>query len=64
MDERNVVVLDQGLLRTRNFEIFEYGSEYFLIFVSRAVHNDPENAPWAVFGFAEVNPTLSVQDLP
>ena len=64
LDERNVVVLDQGLLRTRNFQIFEHGGEYFLIFVSRAVHNDPENAPWAVFGFVEINPTLSVQALP
>ena len=59
LDERNVVVLDEGLLRTRNFQILEHGGEYFLIFVSRAVHNDPENAPWAVFGFAEVNLTLS-----
>ena len=59
LDERNVMVLDGGLLRTKNFQFFEHGDEHFLIFVSRAVHNDPENAPWAVFGFAQVNPTLS-----
>ena len=63
LDERNAVVLREGLLRTRDFQIFEHGGEHFLIFVSRAVHNDPMAAPWAVFGFAQVNPTLNGQDL-
>ena len=63
LDERNAVVLGESLLRTRDFQIFEHGGEHFLIFVSRAVHNDPRTAPWAVFGFAQVNPTLNGQDL-
>ena len=63
LDERNALVLSEGLLRTKDFQFFEHGGEYFLIFVSRAVHNDPENTPWAVFGFAQVNPTLDGQNL-
>ena len=63
LDEHNAVVLREGLLRTRNFQFFEHEGRHFLIFVSRAVHNDPENAPWAVFGFAQVNPTLNRQNL-
>ena len=61
LDENNAVVLSEGLLRTKNFQFFEHGGEHFLIFVSRAVHNDPERAPWAVFGFAQVNPTLRLE---
>ena len=63
LDERNAVVLREGLLRTRDFQLLEHGGEHFLIFVSRAVHNDPMTPPWAVFGFAQVNPTLNGQDL-
>ncbi len=63
LDEQNAVVLGEGLLRTRDFQLFEHGGEHFLIFVSRAVHNDPMTAPWAVFGFAQVNATLNGQDL-
>ena len=59
LDEHNAVVLRQGLLRTRNFQFFEHRGEHFLVFVSRAVHNDPEKAPWAVFGFTQINPTLN-----
>ena len=61
LDEHNAVVLSEGLLRTRNFQFFEHRGEHYLIFVSRAVHNDPEKAPWAVFGFAQVNPTLKLK---
>ena len=59
LDEHNAVILSKGLLRTKNFQFFEHGNEHFLIFVSRAIHNDPQKAPWAVFGFAQVNPTLN-----
>ena len=62
LDEHNAVVLREGLLRTKNFQFFEHEGRHFLIFVSRAVHNDSENAPWAVFGFAQVNPTLNRQN--
>ncbi len=63
LDENNALVLSEGLLRTRNFQFFEHEDRHFLIFVSRAAHNDPENAPWAVFGFTQVNPTLNGQNL-
>ena len=58
LDEHNAVILSEGLLRTKNFQFFEHEGRYFLIFVARASHNDPNKAPWAVFGFAQVNPTL------
>ncbi|MDE0004971.1 MAG: hypothetical protein OXQ29_19950 [Rhodospirillaceae bacterium] len=58
LDENDTVVLAHGLLRTRDFQFFEYGGNHYLIFVSRAVHNDPGAAPWAVFGFAQVSPIL------
>ena len=59
LDENNAVVLSEGLLRTKNFQFFEHEGRHFLIFVSRAAHNDPVNAPWAVFGFVQVNLILS-----
>ena len=58
LDEHNAVILSEGLLRTKNFQFFEHEGRHFLIFVARASHNDPNKAPWAVFGFAQVNPTL------
>ena len=42
LDEHNAMVLSEGLLRTKNFQFFEHDGQHFLIFVSRAVHNDPE----------------------
>ena len=59
LDEHNAVVLEKGLLRTRNFQFLEHEGRHFLIFVARASHNDPRKAPWVVFGFAQVNPILS-----
>ena len=59
LDEHNAVVLSEGLLRTKNFQFFEHKGQHFLIFVARASHNDPNKAPWAVFGFAQVKPILS-----
>ena len=59
LDEHNAVVLSEGLLRTKNFQFFEHDGGHFLIFVARAAHNDPNKVPWAVFGFAQVNPILS-----
>ena len=60
LDEHNAVVLSQGVLRTKNFQIFEHGGEHFLIFVSRAAHNDPQKSPWVVFGLTQINPTLTL----
>ena len=51
-DSDTVIVED--VLITRNFQVFSHNGEYFAVLVSRAVHNDPERAPWAVFGFAQL----------
>ncbi len=61
LDAHDRIVFSQGLLRTRNFQLFEYVGEHYLIFVSRARHNDPNKEPWAVFGFTQVDPILSRQ---
>ena len=55
-------VVDQDALITKNFKVFEYNGQFFVVFVARAVHNDPERDPWAVFGFAELE--LSVGSPP
>ena len=47
-------VIDEDVLITKNFKVLTYGGEYFTVFVARAVHNDPEREPWAVFGFAQL----------
>ncbi len=49
----NGVVIERGFLRSKDFRFFKHEGKHFLIFVSRAVHNDPENQPWGVFGFTE-----------
>lgn len=51
-------VVDEGALVTKNFNVFVYDGEFFAVFVARAVHNDPEREPWAVFGFAQLDPSV------
>ena len=50
--DSNGVVIERGFLRSKDFR-FKHEGKRFLIFVSRAVHNDPDNQPWGVFGFTE-----------
>lgn len=47
-------VVDEDVLITRNFKVFVHDGQSFVVFVARAVHNDPEREPWAVFGFAQL----------
>ena len=51
-------IVDEGFLITKNFKLFTYESSHFLVFVSRAVHNDPEQEPFAVFGVAQLEMTV------
>ncbi len=60
LGEHGEVVLDLGLLRTRNFQVFEHEEQYYLVFVVRARHNDPVNPPWAVFGLTQITLELSI----
>ena len=55
-------VVDEDALITKNFKVFGYNGQFFAVFVARAVHNDPERDPWAVFGFAQLE--LSVDSPP
>jgi len=52
-------VVDEDTLITRNFKVFPYNGQFFAIFVARAVHNDPDREPWAVFGFAQLEMGVS-----
>ena len=52
--DTNQVLIEDGLLRSKDFRFFKHEDKHFLIFVSRAIHNDAENEPWAVFGFTEL----------
>lgn len=54
LDMETDTVVATGLLVTKTFEVFGYEGRTYVIFVSRAAHNDPSRAPWAVFGFAEL----------
>ena len=47
-------VVDEDALITKNFKVFAYNGQFFVVFVARAVHNDPDREPWAVFGFAQL----------
>ena len=47
-------VLDEDVLITRNFKVFGHNGEYFVVFVSLSAHNDPDRAPWAVFGLVQL----------
>ena len=55
-------VVDEGALIKKNFKVFAYNDQFFAVFVVRAVHNDAERDPWAVFGFAQLD--LSVDSPP
>ena len=55
-------VVEEDALITKNFKVFEYNGQFFAVFVARAVHNDPEREPWAVYGFAQLE--LSVGSPP
>ena len=62
LDNKGKLVLEKKSLETREFLFFEHGGDYFLIFVSRAKHNDPKEKPWAVFGFTQVKPILRLDN--
>ncbi len=47
-------VVEADALITKNFKVFAYNGQFFAVFVARAVHNDPDREPWAVFGFAQL----------
>ena len=47
-------VIAEDVLITKTFKVFSHNGEYFAVLVSRAVHNDPDREPWAVFGFAQL----------
>ncbi|MDE2878625.1 hypothetical protein [Candidatus Palauibacter soopunensis] len=51
-------VVNEGSLRSKSFQVFEHEGDHFLVFVSRAVHNEPDSPPQAAFGFAQVYLTL------
>lgn len=53
----NDAVIDRGTLRTRNFRMIEYRGDYYIILVRSAVHNDPNDEPWASFGVMQITPT-------
>ena len=54
MDMETDTAIATGLLVTRTFEVFSYEGRTYVILVSRATHDEPSRAPWAVFGFAEL----------
>ena len=54
LDRANGKVVIQGSLRSKSFLFFEHAGSHFIVFVSRAVHNDPDQDPFAAFGFAQV----------
>jgi len=58
MDRIDGTIVSEGSLRTKSFQFFEHAGSHFLVFVSRAVHNDPASGPRAAFGFAQVKLTL------
>lgn len=53
--DMNGDVVDEGFLITKNFRFFKHDGKHYLIFVSRAVHNDTGQEPYAVFGFAQLD---------
>ena len=48
-------VVSEGSLLSKGFQVFEHQGNHFLVFVSRAVHNDPDAPARAAFGFARVS---------
>lgn len=53
--DRKGDIVDEGFLITKNFKFFKHDGKHFLVFVSRAVHSDAEQEPYAVFGFAQLD---------
>lgn len=47
-------IVDEDALIKQNFKVFAHNGQVFLVFVVRAVHNDTDTGPWAVFGFAQL----------
>ena len=62
LDRNDGTVIDQDVLITRNFKVFAHNGEYFVVFVSRAIHNDRRREPWAVFGFAQLRLSVASGD--
>ena len=60
LDRENGTVINQGSLRSKSFQFFEYAGNHYLVFVSRAVHNEPDSDPMAAFGFAQLKLTLDI----
>jgi len=54
VDRKTGAEAKSGTLRTETFEVFSYENRSYVILVSEAVHNSPNRAPWAEFGFAEL----------
>ena len=54
-------VIRKGSLRSKDVSFFRHEGKHFMIFVSRAVHNDPENLPFAVFGFGQFKISTSMR---
>lgn len=58
LDADGGAVVVEGSLRSGSFLFFEHEGSHFLVFVSRAVHNDADLDPFAAFGFAQVRLSL------
>lgn len=54
LDAEDGAVMIGGSLLSKSFLFFEHEGSHFMVFVSRAVHNDPDRDPFAAFGFAQV----------
>ena len=59
MDEGGTEVYS-GSLQSRDLAFFEHDGERFLVFVVRAIHNNPQQDPYAVFGFAQIQTRLNL----
>lgn len=54
LDAEDGAVMIGGSLLSKSFLFFEHKGSHFMVFVSRAVHNDPDRDPFAAFGFSQV----------
>lgn len=59
LDAEDGTVVVGGSLRSKSFLFFEHEGSHFMVFVSRAVHNDQDQDPYAAFGFAQVRLSFS-----
>jgi len=62
LNTNNDVVFNQGLLRRRDFQSFEYDGQHYLIFVWGADHTDLDRGPWASFGITQIAPLLKFSE--